>query len=237
MIRMATSEVNIPIHRMPEGDRPRERLQKCGPNALSTAELMAVLLGSGMRGKSVLQLSQEILAHFGGLENLAQATFSELKQIKGLGPTKALQLMAVFALGNKAVRQSAPTRPRVDSPAQAYELVKDQLEEEKRELCVAILLDIKGWVICQEVVSIGTLSNALVHPREVFYPAIRHKAARLVVAHNHPSGDPTPSTKDIDITRTLIEASGIIGIPLADHIIVGRDRFVSLRQRQGDLWH
>lgn len=220
------------IQKLPQEERPRERLLRHGAESMATSELIAIILGSGMRGIPVLQLAQEIVQRFGSLKQMSEATIEELCQIKGLGQAKALQLKAAFSLGMRASRQNAiPPKYRIENPAHAYHLVKDELEHEKRELFIAILLDIKSCVICHQVISIGTLSNALIHPREVFYPAIRHNAASMIVAHNHPSGDPTPSNQDFDVTKILIEAGILMGIPVHDHIIVGLQTYISMRQQ------
>lgn len=218
---------------MPAEERPRERLLQHGPEAMATAELIAIILGSGMKGCSVLQLSQAIVNRFGSIQNLSEATIEELCQIKGLGQAKALQLKAAFSLGIRVSKQAPSIKYRIEHPLHAYNLVKDELEKEKRELFVVILQDIKGCVLNHQVVAIGTLSNTLVHPREVFYPAIRHSAASMILIHNHPSGDPTPSQQDFEITKKLIEVGKLMGIPVNDHIIVGEQSYVSLRQRGG----
>lgn len=227
------------LQRIPPEERPRERLMHLGSEALSAAELVAIILSSGTKGKSVLQLAQELLAHFGGLQQLAGASIEELCQIKGLGKAKAIQLQAAFAIGLKLARQPIPCRYRIDSPRHAYQLIKDELEHEKRERLVAILQDAKGYVIGYETVSLGTLTQTLVHPREVFYPAIRHKAAAIIVAHNHPSGDPTPSQEDFTVTRQLLQAARVLNIALNDHLVIGNQRFVSIREefnQHGELF-
>lgn len=223
------------IHDLPETDRPRERLLRHGPEALTNAELIAILLGSGMKGMSVLQLAQQIVTRFGDMAKLAEATTSELCSIKGLGPAKALQLQAAVNLGLRIARQGPKIKYRIEHPSHAYHLVKEELEREKKELFVVILQDTKGCVICHQIVAIGTLSQTLVHPREVFHPAIRHNAATIILAHNHPSGDPTPSTQDLEITTTLIQAGRLVGIPVNDHLIIGDKRYTSLRQHGLDF--
>lgn len=223
-------DVNYSIHHLPEEERPRERLMRFGAESLSTVELIAIILGSGSKAKPILQLAQEIVARFGGLRQLAEATLSELLEIKGIGMAKAIQLQAAVNLGMRASRQVCPPKYRIEHPSHAYYLLKDELEHEKREHFVVILQDVKGYVICHELISIGSLSQTLVHPREVFYPAIRHKAASLIVAHNHPSGDPTPSPQDFELTKVLVNASTIMNIPLHDHLIIGQQGYVSLRQ-------
>ena len=218
------------IQQLLEQDRPRERFLALGAEALSATELVALILGSGHKTKSVLQLAHEIIAYFGSLQRLAEATLAELTTIKGVGNAKAIQLKAALHLGIRASKQTIQPKYRIEHPIHAYHLLKDELEQEKRELFVVILQDTKGFVICHEVVSIGSLTQTLVHPREVFYPAIRHKATSLIIAHNHPSGDPTPSPEDFDLTKILIEVSQVVGIPIHDHLIIGQQRYISLRQ-------
>lgn len=222
--------ITYSIQHLPEEERPRERLVRFGPEAMSTAELIALILGSGTKSMPVLQLAQEIIVKFGSMQQLADATLTELRQIKGVGAAKAIQLKAAFTLGIRASKQSIPPKYRIENPIHAYHLIKDGMERETRELFVVILQDVKGFVICHEVVAIGTLSKALVHPREVFYPAIRHKASSLIIAHNHPSGDPTPSKEDYDLTKKLVEVGALMSLPVQDHLIIGAQRFVSLRQ-------
>lgn len=215
---------------LPVDERPRERFLLHGPESLSASELIAIILGSGMKGRSVLHLAQDILSHFGSLNQLAEATVEELCQIKGVGKIKALQLKAIFSLGTRLAKQATAPKYRIDHPLHAYNLVKDAIQNEKREIFLVILQDVKGYAITYETVSIGTLSNSLVHPREVFYPAIRHKAASMILVHNHPSGDPTPSKEDIKVTRLLTDAGTLMGIPINDHIVIGHGSYSSLRQ-------
>lgn len=223
------------IHSLPEDERPREKLLRHGGEALSSIELIAVILGSGTKSKPVMQLAQEILMHFGSLPRLAEATIEELCQIKGLGAAKAMQLKAACTLGSKLSKQVIPPKYRIENPLHAYHLVKDELENEKRELLLVILQDVRGYVICHRVVTVGTLTHTLVHPREVFYPAIRHKAASVILVHNHPSGDPTPSAEDLQITKTLIQVGSLLSIPVHDHVVVGHNSYVSMRQ-QGSVF-
>ncbi len=231
---MIVEELVIPyqIHRLPESERPRERLTRLGADALSAADLIAVILGSGIKGAPVLALAQQIISHFGSLEKLAEASVAELCEIHGMGPTKAIQLLAAIGLGRKLARKPMSNRTRVGCPSHVYELLKDNLEDQKQEHFVVVLVDAKNWLICRETVAIGTLSQTLVHPREVFFPAIRHKAAALIVAHNHPSGDPTPSPSDHLVTQELIAAGSVMGIPLRDHVIIGKNRYISLKQSE-----
>lgn len=221
------------IQKLPTEERPRERMLRHGPETLTAAELIAIILGSGTRSTPVLQLAQEIVGRFGTLQKLAEATVEELCQIKGVGAAKAIQIRAAFSLGLRASKQLIPPKYKIEHPAHAHNLIKDELQGEKREVFVVILQDAKGCVIGHHVVSIGTLTHAPVHPREVFYPAIRHKAASMIIVHNHPSGDLTPSKQDLDLTKKLIEVGRLVGIPINDHLIVSERGYVSLRQAGG----
>lgn len=198
---------------------------------LSLAELIAIILGSGTSGKSVLALSQEILERFGGLEHLLNASVSELMQIKGIGKAKAIQLKAVFAIARKCRQMGVSTREPIDSAQKAFLIAEEEIAHSAQEILFVLLRDVRGRLIHTERVSIGTLSEVLFHPREVFFPAVRHSAHSVIIAHNHPSGDPTPSKADLALTRTLSHASSVMGIPLTDHLIVCPNTYVSLRER------
>lgn len=226
-----SSQHSYTIHQLPENERPRERLLRHGAESMATAELIAIILGSGMKGRSVLELAQEIVVRFGSMQGLAGASIQELCQIKGLGQAKALQLKAAFGLGLRLSQHTVSVKYRIEHPSHAYHLVKEELEGEKRELFIVILQDIKGYLIGRHIVSIGTLTKALVHPREVFHPAIRHTAASIILVHNHPSGDPTPSEEDKEMTQSLIDVGRTLGIFVHDHLIIGEGSYVSLRQR------
>lgn len=230
---MIDLESTYSIQHMQESERPRERLQRFGAESLSIAELIAIVLGSGTKQMPVLKLAQLMLAKFGNLQQLADATIQELRQIKGIGLAKAIQLRAVFSLGLRLSKQSISAKYKIDHPSHAYNLVKDELLSEKRELFVVILQDVKGCSLGYHVVSIGTLTETPVHPREVFYPAIRNKAVSIILVHNHPSGDLTPSKQDCDLTRKLIAAGELVGIPVNDHIIISEQGYLSLRQNGG----
>lgn len=226
----AVEEPTYSIQQMAADERPRERLMRFGSEALSAVELIAILLGSGTKAAPVMQLAQSMIVRFGNLENLAGATVQELCQVRGIGEAKAIQLRAAFSISQRLVREGVGTKFKIKHPVNAYNLVKDELYGETRELFVVILQDAKGCSLGYHVVAIGTLTQALVHPREVFYPAIRHKAASVILVHNHPSGDLTPSQHDIELTEKLIEVGGVMGIPVNDHLIVGDGGYVSLRQ-------
>lgn len=230
---MNRSDSPYSISRIPAEERPRERLILGGPESLTTAELLAILLGSGTKEAPVLHLAQQLVTRFGGLEHLAEATLEELCQVKGIGSAKAVLLRAAFNLATRLTKQNPTLKYKIEHPVHAYNLIKDSFGAEKREVFLAILQDTRGCSLGSHIVSIGTLNQAPVHPREVFYPAIRHKAASLILAHNHPSGDLTPSKQDCDLTRQLIEAGTLIGIPINDHLIISAHGYLSLRQRGG----
>ena len=215
---------------LPLSERPRERLERDGIDALSHAELIAIVLGSGTTGKSVLDLAQELLEHFGGFEKLLDASIVELMQIKGIGKAKAILLKAVFGLALKCRRPLHLHKYAIVSAEDAYDLAQAEIAHIPKEVLLVILRDVRGNLIHFEQVAVGTLSQVLVHPREVFYPAVRYKAYSLIVAHNHPSGDPKPSQADLNLTKVLCQASQVMSIRFDDHLIVCRDRFVSLHE-------
>lgn len=216
---------------IPLDERPRERLVREGIDALSLSELIAIILCTGTKGKSVLELSQEIVSHFGGLKDLLQASVEELMEIKGVGRAKAVQLKAAFGIALKSLKPSLSAKYRIQSAAEAYDLIKGEFHEQPQEILVVILRDVKGALIHTQKIAIGTLSEVLVHPREVFHLAVRHKASSLIIAHNHPSGDPSPSKADLELTRILLKSSEVMGIGLSDHLIIGAHTYVSLRSR------
>lgn len=217
------------LSKLPAQERPRERLMKLGPEALSLAELLAILLTTGTKNRSVLELAQEMVVRFGSLQSLLEASIEELMEVKGIGPAKAIQLKAAFGIALKTTQKSFIAKDPIHAK-EAYELVRHELAGQKQEMLMVVLKDIKGRLIALEKVSIGTLSDVLVHPREIFYPAVRHKASSMILAHNHPSGDPTPSNADLELTKHLIRSSRVMGIHLDDHLIIGSNSFISLRE-------
>ena len=214
----------------PEDERPREKLLKRGAAALSDAELLALVLrtGDAAAGKSAIDLGRELLEQFGGnLRELAQAELNELQQIKGLGLAKASSIKAAFTLGSRFQARKLETLERFTAPAQVFEFFHHELRDNRKELFLILLLDGKNRITRKVQVSEGSLNQSIVHPREVFAPAVRESAAAVIFIHNHPSGDPAPSREDREITRRLKEAGEILGIKVLDHIIIGDGAYFS----------
>ncbi|NGX60839.1 MAG: hypothetical protein K940chlam9_00311 [Chlamydiae bacterium] len=215
---------------LPAEERPRERLFAHGPDVLTASELIAIILGSGIRGKPVLTLAQEILSHFGSLSSLQEASIEQLCQVKGLGKVKAIQLKAALSLASRVQREVKLKARAISSPKDAYYWVRDQVAYEKKEVFGVILQDARGIPMKWKIVSIGTLTQTIIHPREVFHPAIQHLSASLILVHNHPSGDPSPSPQDFQVTRQLIRVSQSVGIPIYDHLIIAPTTYYSMRE-------
>ncbi|MCG9966993.1 DNA repair protein RadC [Pelotomaculum terephthalicicum JT] len=209
--------------------RPRERLLQEGAGTLSEIELLAILLGTGSHEKTVLELASLILARFKSLRLLVDATVEELSEIKGVGLAKASQVKAALELAKRLSRFTGQPRPVIKSPGDAAGLVMEEMRHLDREHFRALLLNTRNQVIADDEVSIGTLNTSSVHPRELFRNAIKKSAASLILVHNHPSGDDTPSKEDLDVTRRLSEAGRIIGIEVLDHIIIGDNKFTSFK--------
>ena len=218
------------LARIPKDEMPRERLQREGASALSLIELIAICLGSGSKGKPVLHLAEELLSYFGSIHALFEATIEELVSIKGIGYTKAIQLKAIFALAKRYTKPAGNPKYKVNKPEDIYLLIASEFQLRKREILMLLLRDVKGFVFHHEVIGLGTLAEIMIHPRDVFYQAISHHASSVIIAHNHPSGDPTPSKEDIELTKILYSSGRLMGIRLDDHLIVGSTSFVSLWQ-------
>lgn len=225
----------LKIKDMPQGERPRERLMAHGADALSTAELVAILLRTGTQGESVMDLAQKLLAKHASLEDLARASWQELL-CKGLGRDKAVTLMAAFTLARRMAREIKREMPLLDAPDAVASLVREESRLAGVEQFRVVLVNTRRRLISVAKISEGTLDTILIHPREVFRPAIVGSAAAVILVHNHPSGDPTPSEADIKVTRDLIRAGQLLKIEVLDHIILGNrtqeraNDFVSLRE-------
>ena len=194
------------LHDLPKEERPRERLKKVGVDNLSLAELLALVIEKGKKGENVLTVDQNLISHFGNLENIKKASIEELCQVKGIGFATACKLKAVFKLGEKAQTTLPKYGQKIESPKDVFELLKNDLGDKKKEHFKVLSLDSRNKLISVDDVSVGTINASLVHPREVFKTAIQHLAVSIILVHNHPSGDPEPSQADLDITKRIVEA-------------------------------
>jgi DNA repair protein RadC len=219
----------LTVHDLPITERPRERLTRLGAEALSEQELLACVLGRGVAGESVLVSARRLLAAFGSLRGLAEASVEQLAQVHGIGPAKAVQLKAAVEIARRIASQPNGHRPLVDSLEAATALVRPHLLDKRKEHFVALLLDNRHRLMRLCPIAVGSLSATLVHPRELFKEAIAATAAAVIVAHNHPSGDPQPSAHDLEMTRRLAAAGTLLGIEVIDHLIVATGGVVSLR--------
>lgn len=231
---MTSLDKPLTIMDLPEESRPRERLQKYGAQALSDAELLAILIRTGTRSESALVVAGRILKGDGGrlgLSFVADASVEELSKIKGIGLAKSVQIKAAVELGLRLSSQIKRRSAVMTSPADVASYLMDEMRFLEKEHFRAMLLNIKNHLISVEDISVGSLNSSIVHPREVFKPAIRRSSASIILVHNHPSGDPTPSREDLEVTRRLVEAGRIIGIEVIDHVIIGNGSYVSLKEK------
>ena len=228
------------IHEMPAELRPREAFQKIGAKKLSVDQLLAIILRSGLPGTNVVDLARQLLTRFNGLGGLARAEYGDIlqKKIPGLGPVKAMELAAALELGNRVAQELAADRDTstITAPQDIFNLLRFQTLLDKQEHFWVLLLDVKNKLIVPpEEIAVGTLDFAMVHPRDVFMKAIRFGAARIILAHNHPSGDPKPSRQDVELTNRMVACGELMGIPVIDHIVIGRKApnsrgYISLRE-------
>lgn len=214
---------------LPVDLRPRERMLQVGCQALSNGELLAILLRTGSHQESALELASRILKQGNGLEFLARASLEELTQIHGVGLAKASQIKAAVELGRRLAVYKAQQAFTVNSPETAANLLMDEMRFLDKEHFKVVLLNTKNHIIAIETISVGSLNASIVHPREVFKQAITKSAAALILAHNHPSGDPTPSQEDLEVTKRLVEAGKLLGIQVLDHLIIGNGRYISFK--------
>ncbi len=218
------------IRDLPPPERPRERLLKLGAEALSAQEILALILGRGSRGESVMVTAQRLLSEFGNLQGIGNASVEELSKLRGIGPAKATQLKAASELSKRL--EGYPDTDRkvvIKKPEDVLSQVKNRLKGKKREYFLILLLDTRNQLIGVTTVSMGSLDSSIVHPREVFKEAISASAASVILVHNHPSGDPQPSKEDIELTKRLTKAGEIMGIDVLDHIIVCGENYLSLK--------
>lgn len=216
---------------MSASERPRERLARHGAQALNTAELLAILLRVGVEGENAVQVGQRLLRQFGGLQGLQRATMDEVRLQRGLGEAKAATLKAAIELGRRLTLEAPNERPAINSPADAAALVMYEMGSLEQEHLRVMLLDTRNQVLDIVELYHGSLNSSMVRVGEVFKPAVRRNCASILVVHNHPSGDPTPSPDDVSVTRALVEAGKLLDIEVLDHLVIGQNRFVSMKER------
>lgn len=219
------------IRDLPNSERPRERLATYGPGALSTAELLAILLRVGTQGENVITLATRLIITFGGLRGLARASFTDLCNVKGLGQAKAAQLKAALEIGYRMQWEAPEERPQIKTPTDVAHLLMLEMSALDHEQLRVILLDTKNRVMAVHTIYKGSLNASMVRISELFRDAIKANAASVVIVHNHPSGDPTPSTEDVRVTVQIIQAGKLLDIEVLDHIVLGYQRHVSLKER------
>ncbi len=223
---------------LPQEDRPRERLKKVGVDNLSIQELLALVIEKGRKGKSVLSVSQNLLAKFGNLAKMKEASVEELQEVDGIGFATACKLKAALKLGEKALSKHNKYDYQITTPKDVFELLKNDMGNKKKEHFKILSLNTRKKLISIDNISTGILDSSIAHPREIFKSAIQNSAASIILIHNHPSGDPSPSDGDIRLTERLIEAGKIMGIDVDDHVIIAGDSFTSLRSdpKTSRLW-
>lgn len=212
-------------------ERPRERLEKKGPGALSTAELLAILLRVGVEGENAVQLGSRLLEQFGGLTGLQRADFQEVCDVHGLGPAKAAQIKAAIELGYRLLKENPTLKDSISSPEDAADMIRYKMQALQQEELWVVLLDTRNRLIHIEEVYKGSLNSSQVRVGELFRAAIQRNAASIILAHNHPSGDPTPSPEDAALTRVAVEVGKMMDITVLDHLVIGRGAYVSMKER------
>jgi DNA repair protein RadC len=222
---------SLMIRDFPQDERPRERFIQNGPESLSNHELIAILLRTGTKDESVLQLSNRLLTNFEGLRLLKAATLEEMTEIKGIGQAKAIQILAAVEVGRRIANLNYTDRYVIRSPEDGANYVMNDMRFLSQEHFVCLYLNTKNQVLHKQTIFIGSLNASIVHPREVFREALKRSAASIICLHNHPSGDPAPSREDIEVTKRLVECGKMIGIDVLDHLIIGENKFVSLKEK------
>jgi len=219
------------IKDLPVGERPRERLARVGEGALSTAELLAIILRTGVGGISVLDMATRLLSGYNGLPGLARATYAELIAEYGMGEAKTAQIKAALELGRRMLLASPEDRFTIRSPADVAQLLMAEMAHLEQEHFRVLYLDTRNQLLGSETVYVGSLNASHIRVAEVFRDAVKRNCAAIIVVHNHPSGDPTPSPEDVEVTRQLVAAGQLLDIEVLDHLVIGQLRFVSLRER------
>lgn len=228
---MSVSYLKPRIKDLPENERPREKLTKYGAEVLSNAELLAILIRTGTKNQSAIDIGYRLLGNEDGIGFILDSRVEELTEVYGIGPAKAVQLKAAVELGKRLATQTYHKEVFIRCSKDAAAVVMEDMRYLKKEYMKAILLNIKCGLVSIEEISIGSINSSIVHPREVFAPAIKKSCASLILVHNHPSGDPTPSQEDLNVTRRLVEGGKILGIEVVDHIIIGDGKYVSLKDK------
>jgi DNA repair protein RadC len=216
---------------MPSSERPRERLAKRGRSSLKTSELLAILFRTGTRSLNAIELADKMLSKFGSLRAMSRASIEEFQAFEGIGFAKAVEIQAAFELGQRLATEDVLESPIIHSAKDVARLMVPEMQSLDREHFKILLLNTKNHVIQVHTVSVGSLNASVVHPRECFRPAIAAQAAAIVLVHNHPSGDPEPSTEDVNLTRRLVAAGDLIGIKVLDHVIIAGNRHLSIMER------
>lgn len=233
---MAETQQGYRIKDIEQSQRPRERLAKQGAGVLNDSELLAILLRVGMKGLSAVQIGQRLLFLFGGLDGLQRATFVELCKVDGVGPAKAAQIKAAIELGGRLARLKPEERGLITSPQDVADHVQYKMASLEQEELWVLLLDSRNHHLRTEQLYRGSLNSSSVRPAEIYKAGIRHNAAALIIVHNHPSGDPSPSPEDIHLTRMLIEAGQMLELPILDHVVVGTKGVTSIKLLHPELW-
>lgn len=224
----------VTLNDLPADERPRERLVKYGVESLSLQELLSLIFGRGVKGESVVNISQKLISSFGSLDQISEASIEELKEIKGLGLAKACQLKACFEISRRLKKEENLNKKKskiINSPKDIFQLLKEKIINFHKEYFMVVSLDNRNKIINVDTVSIGTLNSSLIHPRETFEVAIKNHAAVIIICHNHPSGELKPSEDDLIITQNLVKAGKLLGIDVSDHLIITKDGYYSFKER------
>lgn len=221
----------LTIRDLPSEERPRERMKELGAEKLTNGELLAIIIRTGYHEETALHLAERIISQAGGLRFLPDFTLEELQEIKGIGLAKAVQIKAALELGRRMASTLRPATLSLGSPREVADFLMEEMRYYRKEYFKIILLNTKNQIISVEDVSIGSLNSSIVHPREIFNLPVKKSAAAVILIHNHPSGDPTPSREDLEVTKRLVEAGKILGINVLDHIIVGEGKYLSFKEK------
>ena len=218
------------IKDMPDNNRPRERFLKHGSEVLSDAELFAIFLRTGTIQENVVDMSNRLIAEY-GLDKLFDCSLKELQKIKGIGPSKAMQVLAMAELGKRVNKSKTPVR-FLSSAKKVFEFMHEKLKDEKQENFITILLNNRNYFIKEVLITKGIMNASIIDSREIFKPAIKNSAARIILVHNHPSGDPFPSEEDLEVTKKIMDAGELLGIKVLDHVIIGRENYWSWKEKK-----